>query len=124
MTAVRPHAGLIEDLEREDDQRGYEDEPEAFVRSVRAAIGAIAAGVLPRCGGDGPQHCGWPMIPEGGGRYVCAKCGGTFDTGRAALPEVLPAEAAVIGGGNCEQCGQPVSTLDGRYACNSCGHCN
>ncbi|MER8160004.1 hypothetical protein [Streptomyces sp. NPDC094472] len=128
-TALRPYASLEEDVkrwEREDDERGPEEEPEAaaFTREVRAAIDVIASGVLPYCGGL--THCGRDMIHEGDGRYVCAKpgCGATFDTGLAADPQLLPAEAADIGGGSCQECGQPVSTLNGRYACGACGYCN
>ncbi|KAK1176698.1 hypothetical protein B7755_052130 [Streptomyces sp. NBS 14/10] len=123
-----PYAGLLDVVKREEDDdndRGYEDEPEAtaaFARSVQAAIGAIAAGVLPHCGDM--THCGRPMIHEGGGRYVCAKpgCGATFDTGRAAR-ETAPAVAeSEIGSGFCSNCGQGVSTLNGRYTCLTCGN--
>ncbi|ATL80251.1 hypothetical protein SMALA_0006 [Streptomyces malaysiensis subsp. malaysiensis] len=95
-----------------------------FAAEVHAAIEAIAAGVLPYCGGL--KHCGRDMIHEGDGRYVCARlgCGYTIDTGHVvdALPALPRPEAADIGGGFCQGCGQPVSTLNGRYTCNSCGH--
>ncbi|MEU9797200.1 hypothetical protein AB0E27_42840 [Streptomyces sparsogenes] len=89
-----------------------------FIAEVLAAIEAMAAGVLPVC----QQCCGREMTPEGGGRQVCEKCGGTWDGGGTGAVESLPAEAAEIGGGFCGSCGQPVSTLDGHYTCNSCGH--
>ncbi|MBB1258302.1 hypothetical protein [Streptomyces alkaliterrae] len=31
-------AGLYEDMERDDDQRGYEDEPEAFYRLIKHLV--------------------------------------------------------------------------------------
>lgn len=34
ITRTRPSAGVIEDIEREDDRRGYEPEPEGVLRVV------------------------------------------------------------------------------------------
>ncbi|MCQ8195422.1 hypothetical protein [Streptomyces rugosispiralis] len=121
MTALPTYAGLVEDLEREDDERGYEEEPEgAFVQDVLAAIGAIAAGVLPVCR---QCWCGHPMTPTGGDHWVCQSCHSEYQ-GPGGAVEVPRPEAAEIGAGYCGNCGEPVSTLDGRYACTSCGYCN
>ncbi|MES9512198.1 hypothetical protein ABWJ92_38525 [Streptomyces sp. NPDC000609] len=38
ITAARPSAGLIEDLEREDDRRGPEPEPESALRTIIISI--------------------------------------------------------------------------------------
>ncbi|MEU4898214.1 hypothetical protein AB0B12_37900 [Streptomyces sp. NPDC044780] len=97
-TIPRPTGGILEDFEEEDDQRGYEDEPEArlwayLARLVREADARIATGR--------PRH----TVGLAGGRLAVAAdqrcvCGKTLDQCRCKdpYPAGRAAETVLVGG--------------------------
>ena len=84
---LRPQLGGIEDMEQEDNDRGFElDETDTarFV-SVDQLLAALARELLPAAG---PFCCGQEMTGSGSGCWYCPSCG-------AAL---TPLNAAAVGG--------------------------
>ncbi|MFJ2203308.1 hypothetical protein [Streptomyces violaceusniger] len=63
--------------------------------------------------------CGWWRCRCGEARAFVVEVEAAI---AAIAAGVLPAEAADIGSGFCQGCGQGVSTLNGRYTCGACGH--
>ncbi|NEW77654.1 hypothetical protein [Streptomyces rhizosphaericus] len=108
MTALPTYAGLVEDPEREDDERGYEEEPEAaaaFAQEVHVAIDAIAAGTVPFVA------------------YGCDWCGqGDHDPTEPQEDWDLKLDGFEVWGETCH-CGAPMREVGGQWVCQDpyCG---
>ncbi|MEV8347140.1 hypothetical protein [Streptomyces niveus] len=91
----RPRAGVIEDIEREDDRRGYEPEPEGIFRAIKPGarvirravtshllVVAVFAGVFATLRLTRPG----PVLAH---RWQCCECGSDFesDTGSQTCPD-------------------------------------
>ncbi|AEM88648.1 hypothetical protein [Streptomyces violaceusniger] len=96
-TIPRPTGGILDDFEEEDDQRGYEDEPEARLwvylnRLVREADARIAAGRPGRTVGLASGR----LIVGADQRCIC---GQPADNCRCKDPYPRASETVLAGGG-------------------------
>jgi hypothetical protein len=114
-TITRPTGGIVEDITEEDEQRGYEDEPEArlwgyLARLVREADARVAAGR--------PRH----TVGLSSGRLVVGAdqrcvCRRPADQCRCKDPYPAGRKRVVEGPTACDWCGQrdhdPIKPQDG-----------
>jgi hypothetical protein len=96
--------GLVDDIEREDDQRGLVD-----VDELLAAMELDLLGIRPVAG---PPCCGQTMIDLGGGSWQCDVCGATVTPFRAHVDDLLLVHGLLDFGGATAEDKPPLPQRD------------